>query len=72
MSTNYFEYAVVWNCQPLAQNRSREIFWVLSRTPTPSANVTEQYNNVLRTNGVIFEELRITNQTQSFCESNRT
>jgi lipocalin len=33
IATDYFQYAVGWGCEDLADNQSREFAWILSRTP---------------------------------------
>jgi apolipoprotein D and lipocalin family protein len=72
MSTDYIEYAVVWSCRPLPNDRSNETFWVLSRMPEASANTTARYNQVLTENSADFSQFRITNQTVRYCVSDRT
>jgi lipocalin len=72
MSTNYFDYAVVWSCFNIGEDRSNETFWVLSRNIVPSANTTARFNEVLTQNGALFEELRITNHDMDFCMRNKT
>lgn len=33
LGTDYFQYAVVWACEDLEDDQSREYAWVMSRTP---------------------------------------
>ncbi|CRK96702.1 CLUMA_CG010032, isoform A [Clunio marinus] len=71
LATNYADYAVIWSCRPLPGNRSNEAAWVLSRTPQTSDAVRFRYEEILRANDIVLEEMRETNQDLEFCQSPR-
>ncbi|CRK96699.1 CLUMA_CG010068, isoform A [Clunio marinus] len=67
LATNYADYAVVWSCRGLPGGRSTESAWVLSRTLQTSEAVRLRYEEVLRANDIVLEEMRETNQDLEFC-----
>lgn len=67
LSTDYVNYAVVWSCRPLANNRSNESAWVLSRTLNETVAVQQRYEEVLRSNGILINEMRITGRDFDGC-----
>jgi hypothetical protein len=34
LDTDYNNYAVSYDCQPISEKRSQHLYWLLSRTPT--------------------------------------
>lgn len=67
LSTDYVNYAVVWSCRELPNGRSNESAWVLSRTLNETVVIQQRYEEVLRSNGILINEMRITGRDFNRC-----
>lgn len=67
LSTDYINYAVVWSCSELANSRSREQLWILSRTPELGATQSARVEQIIDQNQFVRSAIRPTNQDLGFC-----
>lgn len=67
MSTDYVNYAVIWSCANLPNERSNESAWVISRTPTLSPAIEARTNEVLAENNIVLSAMRETDQDLAEC-----
>lgn len=67
MGTDYANYAVIWSCFNLPDNRSNESAWVISRTPQVTPDIKQRYAEVLAENNIVYEAMRETDQNLDQC-----
>uniref|UniRef100_A0A182PVG9 Apolipoprotein D n=1 Tax=Anopheles epiroticus TaxID=199890 RepID=A0A182PVG9_9DIPT len=62
LDTDYEQYALVWSCEPIGEDRSLEYYWLLSRTPAlpEDGELKEKIELLKEQNGIIDDELIIT------------
>ncbi|XP_062557077.1 uncharacterized protein LOC134221928 [Armigeres subalbatus] len=68
LDTDYENYSVVWSCESVEENRSRESFWLLSRSRQLSQDeqVEEKVNDIIQ-KYIDPEQIRITDQSEDRC-----
>lgn len=47
LATDYFQYGLVWACEDLPDNRSREFATVISRTPELPESYNERVDEII-------------------------
>lgn len=68
IDTDYENFAIVWSCEPLPQDRSSEGFWFLSRERkfTDDKDANERAFGAIR-KYIDQNEIRFTNQADERC-----
>jgi apolipoprotein D and lipocalin family protein len=68
LDTDYENFAVVWQCQDLDVNQSRENYWLLSRTSEfPTDTEVLSRISAVTDNVIIRDEVRVTEQSTELC-----
>jgi lipocalin len=62
LETDYVNYAVVWSCVEMDDTNS-QLAWIMSRTPTLSAELLTTAYEVFERNGISTEYLEVTDQS---------
>ncbi|XP_035781272.1 uncharacterized protein LOC118460775 [Anopheles albimanus] len=62
LDTDYENYAIVWSCEPIGEDRSLEYYWLLSRTPSlpEDEELREKILTVKHESGIVDDELIVT------------
>uniref|UniRef100_A0A182IWD1 Lipocln_cytosolic_FA-bd_dom domain-containing protein n=1 Tax=Anopheles atroparvus TaxID=41427 RepID=A0A182IWD1_ANOAO len=73
LDTDYENYALVWSCEPIGEERSLENYGLLSRTPTmpEEAELRDKIAQLKQANGIIDDELIITKHFAEECKNKR-
>uniref|UniRef100_A0A182YPT4 Apolipoprotein D n=1 Tax=Anopheles stephensi TaxID=30069 RepID=A0A182YPT4_ANOST len=73
LDTDYENYALVWSCRPIGEERSRESYGLLSRTPSlpDDGELRKTIDTLKEQNGIVDDELVITEQFAEGCNNKR-
>uniref|UniRef100_A0A182J5D9 Lipocalin/cytosolic fatty-acid binding domain-containing protein n=1 Tax=Anopheles atroparvus TaxID=41427 RepID=A0A182J5D9_ANOAO len=73
LDTDYENYALVWSCEPIGEERSLEYYWLLSRTPTmpEDEELRDKIAERKQANGIVDDELIITEHFAEGCKNKR-
>lgn len=71
MDTDYDNYAIIYSCKNLSENKSAEAAWVLSKQRTVKQEVRFKVDQLVD-QYLIRSDMRVTEQSQSICKYEET